>query len=94
VRGKSLASSPVTLLLTTCRCTAPPTDLDGEGYVPRSRDHTEALVEEFELGVLWNEYGLIGDIVVGLLFSASLYAVANPACSRSPTTSLALTFTN
>ncbi|KAG1874048.1 hypothetical protein C8R48DRAFT_745953 [Suillus tomentosus] len=30
----------------------------------RSHDHTEVLVEEFELGVLWDEYGLVGDIVV------------------------------
>jgi hypothetical protein len=26
------------------------------------------LVEEFELGVLWDEYGLVGDIVVRLFF--------------------------
>ena len=30
----------------------------------RSREHTEALVSEFELGVLWDEYGLVGDLVV------------------------------
>ena len=30
----------------------------------RSREHTEALVSEFELGVLWEEYGLVGDVVV------------------------------
>ncbi|KAL7278386.1 LOW QUALITY PROTEIN: hypothetical protein ACG7TL_008366 [Trametes sanguinea] len=29
----------------------------------RCRDHTEHLVREFELGQLWNEYGLVGDIV-------------------------------
>jgi len=32
------------------------------------------LVEEFELGVLWDEYGLVGDIVVRL-FSVSLLLV-------------------
>jgi hypothetical protein len=26
------------------------------------------LVEEFELGVLWDEYGLVGDIIVCILF--------------------------
>ena len=46
------------------RCTAPPQDLDGEGYVPRHHMHTEILVEELELGVLWDEYGLVGDLVV------------------------------
>lgn len=30
----------------------------------RSREHTEVLVSELELGVLWDEYGLVGDLVV------------------------------
>ncbi|KAG2116938.1 hypothetical protein DEU56DRAFT_874133 [Suillus clintonianus] len=45
------------------KCTAPADNLDEGTYGRRSRDHTEVLVEEFELGVLWDEYGLIGDIV-------------------------------
>jgi hypothetical protein len=48
----------------SARCTAPPHDFEGKGYVRRSRDHTEALVEGLELGILWDEYGLVGDIVV------------------------------
>ncbi|OBZ70718.1 hypothetical protein A0H81_09500 [Grifola frondosa] len=39
------------------------TDLDGGGGGRRTRDHTEELVAAFELGVLWDEYGLVGDIV-------------------------------
>jgi hypothetical protein len=35
--------------------------------VRRSQAHTELVVEEFELGVLWDEYGLVGDIVVSIL---------------------------
>ena len=35
----------------------------------RSQAHTELLVEGFELGVLWDEYGLVGDVVVGVLRS-------------------------
>jgi hypothetical protein len=35
--------------------------------VRRSQAHTELLVEAFELGVLWDEYGLVGDIVVSVL---------------------------
>ncbi|KAL6297966.1 hypothetical protein BKA93DRAFT_820601 [Sparassis latifolia] len=38
-------------------------NLDGPGYGWRCREHTELLVEELELGVLWDEYGLVGDIV-------------------------------
>jgi hypothetical protein len=57
-------------LLTACipdklfRCTAPANDLDSGQYVRRSQAHAELLVEEFELGMLWDEYGLVGDIVV------------------------------
>ena len=29
-----------------------------------SCEHIEALVSELELGVLWDEYGLVGDLVV------------------------------
>ena len=47
------------------RCTACQDDLDGGGG-RRSHDHTELLVSELELGVLWEEYGLVGDIVVCL----------------------------
>ena len=63
----------VTLLLLTTgtadnlsfRCTSPANDLDHSGHhVRRSQAHTELLVEEFELGTLWDEYGLVGDIVV------------------------------
>jgi len=50
-------------LLIFCRCTSPPHDFDGD-YVQRSREHTELLVKELELGVLWDEYGLVGDLVV------------------------------
>ena len=49
--------------LVVIRCTAHQDDLDGGGG-RRSRDHTELLVSELELGVLWDEYGLVGDIVV------------------------------
>jgi hypothetical protein len=49
------------------RCTAPATDLDSDRHVRRSQAHTELLVEAFELGVLWDEYGLVGDIVVSVI---------------------------
>jgi hypothetical protein len=52
------------------RCTAPAKDLDSGQHVRRSQAHTELLVEEFELGMLWDEYGLVGDIVVRHLFLA------------------------
>jgi hypothetical protein len=48
------------------RCTAPAADLDSKRCVRRSQPHTELIVESFELGVLWDEYGLVGDVVVGI----------------------------
>ena len=33
----------------------------------RTREHTEALIEAYNLGTLWDEYGIIGDIIVGVL---------------------------
>ena len=48
-------------------------DLDGGGG-RRSREHTDLVVHEFKLGVLWDEYGLIGDVMVGFCsFSLPLY---------------------
>jgi hypothetical protein len=53
------------------RCTAPANNLDSGQHVRRSQAHTELLVEEFELGMLWDEYGLVGDIVVCILLHLS-----------------------
>ncbi|OBZ65559.1 hypothetical protein A0H81_14416 [Grifola frondosa] len=44
-------------------CTAVKTNLDGNDSIRRTHEHTEELVADFELGVLWDEYGIIGDIV-------------------------------
>jgi hypothetical protein len=42
------------------------------GY--RSSGHTGVLVEELELGVLWDEYGLVGDIIVRIIFPSHMPA--------------------
>jgi hypothetical protein len=42
-------------------------DLDGGMYGHRSQEHTDILVEVFELGVLWDKYGIVGDIVVCII---------------------------
>ncbi|KAH7905419.1 hypothetical protein BJ138DRAFT_1118492 [Hygrophoropsis aurantiaca] len=44
------------------RCTAPPTDLDSGGP-SRSEEHTDALVNTWGLGVLWDQWGIVGDLV-------------------------------
>jgi hypothetical protein len=54
------------------RCTAPANGLDDEKCGRRSRDHTDVLVETFELGVLWDEYGLVGDVIVSISFLSAV----------------------
>ncbi|OSD07797.1 hypothetical protein PYCCODRAFT_1357962 [Trametes coccinea BRFM310] len=44
-------------------CLTPKGKLEEGISLGRSRDHTELIVREFELGKLWNEYGVVGDIV-------------------------------
>lgn len=65
VRKESYSRIP--LLTSFFRCTAPPNNLDSGRHVRRSEAHTELVVEAFELGTLWDEYGLVGDIVVSVL---------------------------
>ena len=45
-------------------CTVPSHDLDGDIHPRHDRQHTDMLVEMFELVQLWDEYGLAGDVVV------------------------------
>ena len=45
-------------------CMAPSHDLDGNIHPHHDRQHTNMLVEMFELVQLWDEYGLVRDVVV------------------------------
>ena len=72
------------------RCTAPADNLDSERYPPHSKEHTELISAEFELGQLWDEYGDESThqiLPYGLLFS-SFYRfpyTAGPLTSTAPT---------
>jgi hypothetical protein len=69
VLGKTLFSAIEHTHSYDCiRCTASSRDLDGHRHLRRSRAHTEMLGEEFELGVLWDEYGIVGDVIVNISF--------------------------
>lgn len=46
------------------RCLAPGDDLDEAGVLLRRVDHAQTLIEEFELLECWENYGIIGDVVV------------------------------
>jgi hypothetical protein len=41
--------------------------------LPRCREHSNVLVEMLELGILWDEYGLVSDVVVHTLLLHPLY---------------------
>ena len=58
-------------------CTAPAKDLDSGYYVCHSQEHAELLGEVFELSTLWDEYGLVGDVVVSvpLLYYLCLFTI-------------------
>ena len=62
-----IPSDEIHLLTSFFRCTAPANNLDAHQHMHHSQEHTELLVEAFELGTLWDEYGLVGDIVVSVL---------------------------
>ncbi|KAI0652180.1 hypothetical protein C8Q79DRAFT_898811 [Trametes meyenii] len=44
-------------------CMRPKPDLEEGAGLPRGRAHTEFAVREFELGELWDNYGVVGDLV-------------------------------
>lgn len=70
----SCTSSSTSLLTYLSRCTAPADGLDDEKCGRHFHEHTDLLVEEFELGALWDEYGIVGDVVVSAI--PSYYLVA------------------
>ena len=47
------------------RCVTNKMNLDGEKKFLRTDEHAEFLVRKFELGKLWTDYGIVGDVVVG-----------------------------
>ena len=62
-------------MLGIVRCTTTPKDLDKGDSIPRCEEHTKMLVQAFELGDLWDAYGIVGDIIVcpSILFFFYIY---------------------
>ncbi|KAG6825644.1 hypothetical protein H0H92_002967 [Tricholoma furcatifolium] len=45
------------------KCTAPPDNLDDGDAFPRCHEHTAALLSESSMKELWDDYGIVGDLV-------------------------------
>jgi hypothetical protein len=54
------------LLTLLHRCTAPADNLDGPGAGRRSQEHTETLAEGCTLKEMWDNYGIVADLTVGI----------------------------
>jgi hypothetical protein len=67
------------------RCRAPSDELDNDQdvYERRSRDHTDFLCTMCEMGVLYNNYGIVGDIIVRICLCLHLI-VSDYTHSLSP----------
>jgi len=55
------------------RCDAPAKNLDGGEGHPRSHEKTDFLIEEFDPGILWDEFGIQSDVVVRLIYQLFLW---------------------
>jgi hypothetical protein len=70
VREVRLDSNLVLLSINEYRCTASNKDLDGEGG-RRSHAHTDALFDVFDHKTMWDDYGVIPDVLVSPLTTAT-----------------------
>ena len=52
------------LLLRRCRAPSNQLDDDDDVYERRSRAHTDFLCTRCEMGVLYDNYGIIGDVII------------------------------
>lgn len=77
------------------RCLARANDLDGtlSDVIPRTKVLTDEVVCDFELGDTWDQYGMIGDVVVSpqinfdLVFAShnlNFYHSHSPTNFRAP----------
>ena len=60
--------STIFIALTSLRCMAKHKELDSVALY-RCKEHTDLLVEDIDFGVLWDEYGIVGGLVVRYLLT-------------------------
>ena len=66
------------------RCTSRPENLD-EKSPRRCREHWETIVDAFKLGTLWDEYGVVGNIVVRVYFHSFAFLFLLLSCVTAVT---------
>lgn len=74
-------------------CTASPEDLDGSCAIHRSARLHEFLVNNFDPGIVWEDYGVRSDIIVSIT-DHNIPHTTYRASSHSPQIFLEPTFTN
>jgi hypothetical protein len=52
-------------------------DLDADALY-HCQDHTHLLVEDIDLGLLWDEYGIVGDLVISSSIIVNHYSIHCP----------------
>lgn len=55
-------------------------NLDGDGYIPRSREHAEYCIHAFALAELWSQYGIVGDLTVRTYNPVSFMSLSKDLC--------------
>ena len=59
-------------------CQAEKDDMDGQlSELPWTRDLTESLIEQYRVGMLWDKFGIVSDVVVSILTSLWLRLDSN-----------------
>lgn len=69
------------------RCQAPSRDLDQDSFVPcHMREFTTALLERVLPNVLWDEYGIVGDLVISrpLVYHRKVTNISKPFTNDFP----------
>ena len=64
-----IASDKSFTYLTLCRCQGHRTDLDGDlSQLPRTQNFTEEAIEHYTVSELWDDFGIVLDIIVSICF--------------------------
>ena len=58
-----------------CRCTARPESLDAPGARQQTQTTTAYIVNLWDPGVLWNDFGVRADVLVRIIISITAFSL-------------------